>query len=200
MDYIEVVARDHQGSYALHLMYRSNKKYQETHGFTGWQIRPYSVTTLRSEVLTDKARLRSFHAAQAFLSGRKIILLFDEIEDVFDTGNNSIIAKMFGIENKGRNPKAWLNRRLEENQTPTLWIANVINEMHPAFKRGFDMIVKMPVPPKRQRQKIIRTSCSDLLSEEDIERLSNAESLAPAVVTRRTAVVSAIRDKLAEID
>ena len=54
---------------------------QETHGFTGWQISPYSVTTLRSEVLTDKARLRSFHAAQAFRSGRKIILLFDEIEE-----------------------------------------------------------------------------------------------------------------------
>ena len=167
---------------------------------TGCELFEVASEDERGEPLTDKNRLRSFHVAQALLSGRKIILLFDEIEDVFDTGNSSIIAKMFGMENKGRNPKAWLNRRLEENLTPTLWIANVINEMHPAFKRRFDMIVKMPVPPRRQRRKIIRASCSDLLSEQDIERISNAESLAPAVVTRATAVVSAIRDELAETD
>ena len=167
---------------------------------TGCELFEVASEDEKGEPLTDKARLRAFHAAQALLSGRKIILLFDEIEDVFDTGNSSVIAKMFGMENKGRNPKAWLNRRLEENRTPTLWIANVINEMHPAFKRRFDMIIKMPVPPKRQRQKIIRASCSDLLSESDIERISSAESLAPAVVTRATAVVSAIRDALAETD
>ena len=167
---------------------------------TGSELFEVASEDDRGEPLADKARLRSFHAVQTLLSGRKIILLFDEIEDVFDTGSSSVIAKMFGMENKGRNPKAWLNRRLEENQTPTLWIANVINEMHPAFKRRFDMIVKMPVPPRRQRQKIIRSSCSDLLSECDIERISNAESLAPAVVTRASAVVTAIGDKLAQKD
>ena len=154
----------------------------------------------RGEPLTDKERLRSFHVAQALLTGRKIIILFDEIEDVFDTSSSSILAKLFSRENKGRNPKAWLNRRLEENQTPTLWIANVINEMHPAFKRRFDMIVKMPVPPRRQRQKIIRASCSNQLNERDIERISNAESLAPAVVTRASSVVAAIGDELAQAD
>ena len=58
----------------------------------------------------------------------------------------------------------------------------------------------MPVPPKRQRQKIIQASCSDLLSESDIERISNAESLAPAVVTRASAVVATISDELAQTD
>ena len=167
---------------------------------TGCQLFEVASEDERGEPLNDKDRLRAFHAAQTLLTGRKIILLFDEIEDVFDTSNSSLIAKFFGQENKGRNPKAWLNRRLEENQTPTLWIANVINEMHPAFKRRFDMIVKMPVPPRRQRQKIIRASCSDLLSECDIERLSNAESLAPAVVTRASAVVAAIGEELAQTD
>ena len=167
---------------------------------TGCQLFEVASEDERGEPLNDKERLRAFHAAQTLLTGRKIILLFDEIEDVFDTSNSSLIAKFFGQENKGRNPKAWLNRRLEENQTPTLWIANVINEMHPAFKRRFDMIVKMPVPPRRQRQKIIRASCSDLLSECDIERLSNAESLAPAVVTRASAVVAAIGEELAQTD
>ena len=167
---------------------------------TGCELFEVASEDERGEPLTDKERLRSFHVAQALLSGRKIIILFDEIEDVFDTDNSSILAEMFGLDNKARNPKAWLNRRLEENQTPTLWIANVINEMHPAFKRRFDMIIKMPVPPRRQRKKIIRASCSDLLSERDIERISNAESLAPAVVTRASSVVVAIGDELAQKD
>ena len=167
---------------------------------TGCQLFEVASEDERGEPLDDKKRLRAFHATQTLLTGRKIIILFDEIEDVFDTSNSSIFAKIFGQENKGRNPKAWLNRRLEENQTPTIWIANVVNEMHPAFKRRFDMIVKMPVPPRRQRQKIIRASCSDLLSERDIERLSNAESLAPAVVTRASAVLAAIGDELAQKD
>ena len=167
---------------------------------TGCELFEVASEDEGGEPLNDKERLRAFHAAQALLTGRKIIILFDEIEDVFDTRNSSIFAKLFGHENKGRNPKAWLNRRLEENQTPTIWVANVINEMHPAFKRRFDMIVKMPVPPRRQRQKIIRACCSDLLSERDIERISNAESLAPAVVTRASSVVSTIGDELAQTD
>ena len=167
---------------------------------TGCQLFEVASEDEKGEPLNDKERLRAFHAAQTLLTGKKIILLFDEIEDVFDTRNSSIFAKIFGQENKGRNPKAWLNRRLEENQTPTLWIANSIMAMHPAFKRRFDMIVKMPVPPRRQRQKIIRASCSNLLSESDIERISNAESLAPAVVTRASSVVATIRDELAQTD
>ena len=167
---------------------------------TGCQLFEVASEDERGEPLDDKKRLRAFHAAQALLTGKRILILFDEIEDVFDTSSSSILAKLFGGENKGRNPKAWLNRRLEENQTPTLWIANVINEIHPAFKRRFDMIVKMPVPPRRQRQKIIQASCSDLLSERDIERISNVETLAPAVVTRASSVVAAIGDELAQKD
>lgn len=166
----------------------------------GCQLFEVASEDERGEPLSDKERLRSFHAAQTLLTGKKIIILFDEIEDVFDARNSLIFAKIFGQENEGRNPKAWLNQRLEENQTPTLWIANSIQAMHPAFKRRFDMIIKMPVPPRRQRQKIIRACCSDLLSERDIERISAVDALAPAVVTRASSVVTAIGDELAQTE
>ena len=167
---------------------------------TGCKLFEIASEDEAGEPLTDKERLRAFHAAQALLSGRRLIILFDEIEDVFDAGSEFIFARIFGSDKATRNPKAWLNRRLEENQTPTLWLANSIDGMHPAFKRRFDMIVKMPVPPKRQRHKIIRASCSDLLNERDIERISAVDSLAPAVVTRATSVVAAIGDELAQTD
>ena len=145
-------------------------------------------------------RLRAFQAAQNILSNQHMMILFDEIEDVFNCGDFWDIGMPVGLVKTRDNPKAWFNRMLEENAVPTLWLGNSINGLDPAFMRRFDMIIKLPVPPRRQRQKIIRASCSDLLDERDIERISTVDSLAPAVVTRASSVVHAIRDKLAETD
>ena len=145
-------------------------------------------------------RLRAFQAAQNILSNQNMMILFDEIEDVFDCGDPWDLGILPGPVIIRDNPKAWINRRLEDNSVPTLWLGNSINGLDPAFKRRFDMIVKMPVPPRRQRQKIIRASCSDLLSERDIERLSAVDALAPAVVTRASSVLAAVGDELAPAD
>ncbi len=112
---------------------------------TGCELFEVASEDERGEPLTDKARLRSFHAAQALLSGRKIIILFDEIEDVFDTGNSSIFANMFGLENKDRNPKAWLNRRLGENGRAVNGWSNSFNPSQlntPQERDGVSMMIK----------------------------------------------------------
>ena len=145
-------------------------------------------------------RLRAFQAAQNILSNQNMMLLFDEIEDVFDICDPLDFGMLFAPVKTRNNPKAWFNRTLEENSVPTLWLGNSIMGMDPAFIRRFDMIIKLPVPPKKQRQKIIRTSCSNLLGEQDIERISAVDALSPAVVTRAGSVVDAIKDKLAETD
>ncbi len=152
-------------------------------------------------------RLRAFQAAQNILSNRNMMILFDEIEDVFNScgpwdyyGDHWKLDEMFSPVSARRSPKAWTNRRLEENPAPTLWLGNSIRGLDPAFIRRFDMVVKLPVPPRRQRQKILRASCPDLLSEQDIERISAVETLAPAVVTRAASVVTAIGDELAQPD
>ena len=143
-------------------------------------------------------RLRAFQAAQNILSNQNMMLLFDEIEDVFDYGDTWDFGMLFAPVKTRNNPKAWFNRTLEENSVPTLWLGNSIMGMDPAFIRRFDMIIKLPVPPKKQRQKIIRASCSTLLGEQDIERISAVDALSPAVVTRATSVIDAIKDELAQ--
>ena len=152
------------------------------------------------EPITDNRRLRAFQAAQSILSNQNMMILFDEIEDVFDSGYRRSFDRIYGFEKTIRNPKAWVTRRLEENPVPTLWLGNSIDGLDPAFIRRFDMIINMPVPPKRQRQKIIRASCANLLSERDIERISSVETLAPAIVTRATSIVSTIRDELSDTE
>ena len=149
------------------------------------------------EPLIGKKRLPSFRVAQSFLGGSRVMLLFDEIGDIFDDGKDDFFfSRFFDSGETTRAPNAWLNKKLEENRVPTLWLANSITGIHPAYKRRFDMIIKMPVPPKRQRRKILRASCADLLGAQDIERIAHAETLAPAVVTRASAVVTAIGEEL----
>ena len=136
-------------------------------------------------------RLRAFRAAQSFFSQRQAIILFDEVEDVFDDGEG-----FFGRKSTAQTRKAWVNRTLEENSVPTLWLANSIGGLDPAFIRRFDMIFELPVPPKKQRERIIQAACTDLLDAAGVARIAESESLAPAVVTRAASVVRSIRDQL----
>jgi SpoVK/Ycf46/Vps4 family AAA+-type ATPase len=140
-----------------------------------------------------KQRLRAFRAAQSFFSQRRAIILFDEVEDVFNDGD-----RFFGRKSTAQTRKAWINRMLEENSVPTLWLSNSINDIDPAFIRRFDMVIELPVPPKKQRARIINDACSDLLDATGIERIAESESLAPAVVTRAASVVRSIREELGD--
>ena len=136
-------------------------------------------------------RLRAFRAAQSFFSKRRAIILFDEAGDVFDDSDIFLGGKSTAKMHKG-----WLNRMLEENSAPTLWLSNSIDSLDPAFIRRFDMVFELVIPPKKQRERIVCEACSDLLDASGVERLAESESLAPAVVARAASVVRSIRDEL----
>jgi SpoVK/Ycf46/Vps4 family AAA+-type ATPase len=140
-----------------------------------------------------KQRLRAFRAAQSFFAQRRALILFDEVEDVFNDGDRFI-----GRKSTAQTRKGWINRMLEENPVPTLWLSNDIQGLDPAFIRRFDMVIELPVPPKAQREHIIRQSCTDLLDAPAVARIAESDSLAPAVVTRAAAVVGSIRHELGE--
>ena len=144
--------------------------------------------------VNGEQRLRAFRAAQSFLSQRRAIILFDEVEDVFNDGDGFL-----GRKSTAQTRKAWINRTLEENSVPTLWLSNSIRGLDPAFVRRFDMVFELPVPPKKQREIIIQEACSDLIDATCVARIAESESLAPAVVTRAASVVRSIRDELGEI-
>ena len=144
--------------------------------------------------VNGERRLRAFRAAQSFFGQRRAIILFDEVEDVFNDGDS-----FFGRKSTAQTRKAWINRMLEENSVPTLWLSNSIQGLDPAFIRRFDMVVELPVPPKKQRQRIIQEACSDLIDAAGVARIAESESLAPAVVTRAASVVRTIRDELGEV-
>ncbi len=143
--------------------------------------------------VNGEKRLRAFRAAQSFLSQRRAVILFDEVEDVFNDGDN-----MFGRKSTAQTRKAWINRMLEENVVPTLWLSNSIQGIDPAFIRRFDMVIELPVPPKSQRERILNDTCAGLLSPRSVARIAESPSLAPAVVTRAASVVRSIKEDLGD--
>jgi AAA+ superfamily predicted ATPase len=141
--------------------------------------------------VSGERRLRAYRAAQNFFTQRHAMILFDEVEDVFADGDS-----LFGRKSTAQRRKAWLNRTLEQNQVPTFWLSNSIRDIDPAFMRRFDMVIELPVPPRAQRERILRAACADLLDDGAIRRIAESADLAPAVVSRVASVVRRIHDQL----
>ncbi|MBS0198935.1 MAG: ATP-binding protein, partial [Proteobacteria bacterium] len=113
-------------------------------------------------------------------------ILFDEVEDVFNDG-----ASFFHRGTAQRN-KGWMNRMLESNDAPTLWLSNSIDGIDPAFMRRFDMVIEVPVPPRSQRERIVQAICGDIVDRPTLARISDCDVLAPAVIERASNVVRTI--------
>ena len=108
--------------------------------------------------VAGERRLRAFRAAQSFFAQRRALILFDETEDVFNDGDG-----FFGRRSTAQKRKAWMNRALEENPVPALWLSNSAECLDPAFVRRFDVVMELPVPPKRDRERIVAAACGDLV-------------------------------------
>lgn len=141
--------------------------------------------------VNGERRLRAFRAAQAFFSKGRTLLLFDETEDVFNDSDGPGRGR-----STAQKRKAWMNRMLEQNPVPTIWLSNFVECLDPAFVRRFDVVMELPVPPKKERLRIVSAACGDLVSPASLDRLASATSLAPAVITRAAGVVRSISARL----
>ncbi len=139
---------------------------------------------------SGEKRLCALRAAQCFFGKGKSMILFDEVEDVFGNG-----ASFFHMSTAQKN-KGWMNRMLEGNDAPTLWLSNNIDGIDPAFIRRFDMVIEVPVPPRSQRERIARAICGDLVDQDGIACISACEFLAPAVIERACNVTRTIKPDL----
>ena len=134
--------------------------------------------------IDGEQRLRAYRAAQTLLSKQRALIVFDEVEDVFNDG-----LELSGHKSTAQTHKAWMNRMLEEAPVPTFWLSNSIHSVDPAFIRRFDMVIEVPIPSRSQRQRIVAQACGDLVDAACVARISGSEALAPAVVTRAASVV-----------
>lgn len=133
------------------------------------------------EGLSRQGRLGAYQLAQRVLRDRSdCLIVFDEVEDVFHASEGGLLALLRGLPSTGSD-KGWLNRMLEENPLPAIWITNDAESMDPAFVRRFLLPVAFTVPPRAVRRRIAARHLADRsIPETLIEELSADEELLPS--------------------
>ncbi len=147
-----------------------------------------SVEDTEGDILSGKERVTACQLAQRLLEkGQHQCLLFDEIEDLFQT---DMFAELMGSSRRNsQSNKGWINQLLENNAVPTFWISNDIASIDEAFLRRFDLVFELPVPPHSVRKQMLAESLKNTeVSKKWIERMSHLEHLPPAVINRATRV------------
>lgn len=148
----------------------------------------------QGESFVGKTRLRAYKAAQQFFANRRTIILFDEIQDVFDDGG------FFG-RSTAQLRKAEINTLLEENPLPTFWLSNDVESMDNAFIRRFDIVLELDVPPLSRRREILQNAMEDLpIPEVELKRFAKHEHLSPAVVNRAAGVLRMVSGTMDEVE
>ncbi|WP_157279216.1 AAA family ATPase [Aliarcobacter butzleri] len=150
-----------------------------------------SYSDNNDEPIDGRKRLEAYKSAQALLSNKDIFLMFDEVEDVFNNDENPFT--------KRQQNKAWINRTLENNVIPTIWITNDVYSIDNAIIRRFDMTIEVPIPTKSKRVEIINKFSQNQLSIDAISKLASNETIAPALISRASKVISSL-DKLENKD
>ncbi len=141
-----------------------------------------------------EARLASYLLCQRLLGpvGDGLVL-FDEIEDVFPSNMGGLMA-LFGKNTRSvGNGKAWINRILETNPVPAIWISNSIEQIDPAYLRRFDFILEIPTPPEAARHSIAKKYFGNTHASGDwIARLAKWDEVTPAQMEKAARVASMV--------
>jgi SpoVK/Ycf46/Vps4 family AAA+-type ATPase len=134
--------------------------------------------------LGGAARLRAYRAAQQFLHGQHNLLLFDEVEDVFESEP--------GHYGKPAPSKAWINRTLESSLVPTVWITNSLENLDPAMVRRFAVVLQVSGPPREAREAMVAGLAGHLARPETIAMLAASEAVTPAVISSACGVLALV--------
>jgi SpoVK/Ycf46/Vps4 family AAA+-type ATPase len=140
--------------------------------------------------IKGKGRLRAYNLCQRFTANMpNALLMFDEVEDVLLPGYGSLLAMLFGGGESSKSAgKAWINRTLERNPVPAIWITNNAH-IDPAYLRRFDYSVRFPIPPQSARMTIARHHFAEFKpSEQWLERIAANEHTSPAQLERAARV------------
>jgi len=163
----------------------------------GADLLEVSASNGDNDAIGSDRRLRACRAAQALLAKGRSLLLFDEAEDVFPS---PIPFSSFLPSVGARKSKAWMNRLLERNPIPTIWVSNTLAGVDPAHVRRFDYVLKVPIPPKSVRENILHNACGELIETETMARVAESTAASPAVVTRAARVAHLVQEDLPDRD
>ena len=149
-----------------------------------YQVR---ATDDRGEAINGHDRLAFFQVTQSFLQSSDAVILFDEVEDVFPVGM-SAFGSLFSREPVAG--KMFINRILENNPIPAIWVCNEVAHIDKAYLRRFDFSFEMGIPPVAVRRDILTKYLRGFsISGNTIKHLSHHEELSPAQIEKAAKVL-----------
>ncbi len=144
--------------------------------------RLYSVGTADREghTPTPDQRIASLLLGQRLMAREQALLLFDELEDLFDWRLSGLMGG--GARGVAHMSKQWFNRALESNPVPTIWVTNATEGIDPAFLRRFSFAVELDQPGATQRARVLRRHLGDVqgLDEAQVSDLARRHPVSPA--------------------
>lgn len=156
------------------------------------QLFEVAVENKRKDRISGVRRLNAYRLSQTILSEiGNALLVFDEMEDIDSSANDHSLENP-AASSSGN--KAWMNQVLENNPVPTIWITNDIHFLDRAHVRRFDYHLKMDIPPRAVRTKMLKEFTQDFnISEKWCEGMSEHPNLSPALMSRAVKVAKAIQ-------
>ena len=137
------------------------------------------------EKLDDRRRLESINMIQNTVHKKgNICLLIDEADDLMDE------------------KKIYINRVLENNKIPCIWIVNSIRFWDKSYLRRFTYAMDFKKPDSEVRREILKKTllqCNIKINKEDAEELSKEYSLTPSFIATAAKSVQIIGGGIKEI-
>jgi transitional endoplasmic reticulum ATPase len=133
------------------------------------------------------------------LTGRRgnVLLLFDEMEDVLQSGDR------VGRHMRRAGSKVFFNRLLEHNRVPVLWTANGIDEFDPAFLRRMSFAFELKTPSAATRARLwegLAQRQGLTVPPAQAIALARRHNVSPSVMKGAAQAVSIARGTADEID
>lgn len=145
------------------------------------------VVDQQNETMIGDRRVRLMRCLAVLKQDKNGILLVDEAQDIFQNFD------IFNFHQESPN-KGFINKLLETNENPVIWITNSIEQMDQAYLRRFDICLEVEVPPKKVREKIIQQKAKGL-SENLTTALSERADIAPAVIEQSANFAKEVSEK-----
>lgn len=134
-------------------------------------------------------RLFTLNVAQKLFarSSEKIVLLFDEMEDLIKFDGNAMQSKAF------------INRIIEKTSVPIIWTTNDMYSIGPAILRRMTFNIPFNKPPPEEKRKEIWSKYANLhnivIGTETLDHLSREFDVVPAIISNVMKVI-----KLSNLD
>jgi transitional endoplasmic reticulum ATPase len=155
-----------------------------------YQVR---ATDDEGNAISGQDRLAFFQLSQRFLQKTDALMLFDEIEDAFPCSDRALSAFFSQQPVAG---KQFINRVLESNPVPAIWVSNEVSHIDPAYLRRFDFSFEMGIPPIGVRRGILHKYLrGHAISDEAINYLAQQEELSPAQIEKAAKVLKGLGRK-----